>query len=137
MNLSARLKALDDDYMKALSNKTKDEIFTTHAAFGYLAERYGFEQHGVIGISADEQPSTSTISSLVDLMEEHEIYVIYTDPVFADDYEQTLKRELEAQTGQDVEIVKLYFMLGPIDDLDYFEQQEANLKNLKVGLGVN
>ncbi|UCH89927.1 MAG: zinc ABC transporter substrate-binding protein [Thermoplasmata archaeon] len=132
--LSERLEQLDENYTRELSDAGKDEIFTTHAAFGYLADRYSFEQHGVIGISADEQPSTSAISTLVDLMIEHDTYVIYVDPVYADDYAETLSRELESQTGEDVIILELYFMLGPMDGKNFFEQQEANLENLKIGL---
>jgi zinc transport system substrate-binding protein len=136
-DLKERFNDLDNQYMSVLANKTKDEIFTTHAAFSYLADRYGFEQHGVIGISADEQPSTSTIAELVELMVEQNSFTIYIDPVYADDYAQTLKRELESETDSDVKILKLYFMLGPMDGLDYFEQMETNLDNLKTGLVVN
>lgn len=130
----ARLQMLDADYMDSLSNKSKDAIFVTHSAFGYLANRYGFEQHGLIGLAADEQPSTKAIVDLVDLMKDHETYVVYVDPIYSDDYAQTLKSELEAQTDHTVKILKLYFMLGPMDGMDYFEQCEANLDSLEIGL---
>ena len=125
---------LDNDYLTELATKQKNEIFVSHEAFGYLANSYGFEQHGVIGISADEQPSASTYVNLVEMMIEHETYVVYVDPVYSEESAQTLKSELERLSGQDVQIVKLYFMLGEIDNLDYFEQQEKNLDNLKIGL---
>jgi zinc transport system substrate-binding protein len=134
LNLRSTLEQLDADYTNELVNKQKEEIFVSHEAFGYLAHRYGFEQHGVIGLSADEQPSAATIATILDLMIDHETYVVYVDPVYSDEYAQTLKNELEAQTGQSVTILKLYLILGPIDDLDYLEQQEANLDSLKVGL---
>ena len=133
-NLNARFETLDNDYMTGLSAKGKEEVFVAHSAFGYLADRYGFEQHGVIGISADEQPSVSVYANLVDMMIEHETYVVYVDPVYADESAQTLKNELERLSGQSVEILELYFMLGDIDGLDYFEQQTRNLENLKIGL---
>jgi zinc transport system substrate-binding protein len=136
LELESNLRGIDENFTVELSNKTKEGIFTTHAAFGYLAERYEFEQYGVIGISADEQPSTSTISNLVELMLEHDSFVIYIDPVYVDDYAQTLKRELESETGEKVTVLKLYYMLGPLDGLDYLEQHEMNLKNLRKGLGV-
>jgi hypothetical protein len=60
--------------------------------------------------------------------------VVYVDPVYSEDYGQTLKNELERLSGHDVQILKLYFMLGEIDGLDYFEQQTKNLENLKIGL---
>jgi zinc transport system substrate-binding protein len=134
--LEIRLEQIDNAYIQELSRKTKNEIFVAHSAFGYLADRYGFEQHGVIGISADEQPSASTLANLVDMMLEHEIYVIYVNPVYSDEYAQTLKSELETLTGRSVQIVKLYILSGPVDDMDYLQQMEKNLDNLKIGLGV-
>lgn len=133
-DLKARFEQLDNDYMTGLSHVQKDKIFVTHAAFGYLAARYGFEQHGVIGLSADEQPSTSVIADLVNMMLKYETYVVYVDPVYSDEYAQTLKDTLESKTGQAVHILNLYFMLGPVEDMGYFEQQESNLNNLKLGL---
>ena len=132
--LKARFEELDNDYLTGLSTKGKNEVFVSHSAFGYLADRYGFEQHGVIGISADEQPSTQVYTNIVEMMMEHEIYVVYVDPVYADEYAQTLKNELQRLSGQDVQILELYLMLGKMDDLDYFGQQEKNLENLKIGL---
>ena len=132
--LKSRFEALDNSYRTELATKQKDEIFVSHAAFAYLANSYGFVQHGVIGISADEQPSASTYTNLIELMIEHETYVIYVDPVYSQDYGQTLKSELERLSGQDVQILKLYFMLGEIDGLDYFDQQTKNLDHLKIGL---
>jgi len=133
-NLKTRFEELDNNYLTGLSTKNKEEIFVAHSAFGYLADRYGFEQHGVIGISADEQPSASVYANLVEMMMEHETYVVYVDPVYSEESAQTLKNELKRLSGQDVQILKLYFMLGTIDGLDYFGQQEKNLENLKIGL---
>ena len=132
--LRTRFEELDNNYLTGLSTKTKEEVFVAHSAFGYLADRYGFKQHGVIGISADEQPSASVYANLVEMMIEHEIYVVYVDPVYTDESAQTLKNDLETRTDQNVQILKLYFMLGTIDGLDYFGQQEKNLENLKIGL---
>lgn len=132
--LKARFEELDNYYLTGLSTKSKDEVFVSHSAFGYLADKYGFEQHGVIGISADEQPSTQVYTNIVEMMMEHEIYVVYVDPVYADEYAQTLKNELQRLSGQNVQILELYLMLGKMNKLNYFGQQEKNLENLKIGL---
>ena len=133
-NLKTRFEELDNEYLNGLSTKSKEDIFIAHSAFGYLADRYSFKQHGVIGISADEQPNTQVYANLVENMMEYKIYVVYVDPVYTQESVQTLKNELERLSGQEVKILKLYFMLGTIDNLDYFEQQEKNLENLKIGL---
>jgi zinc transport system substrate-binding protein len=134
LTLENKLDQLDNEYLSGLSNASKDTIFVTHEAFGYLAYRYGFEQHGVIGLSADEQPSPTAIANIVDLMIEHETFVVYVDPVYSEEYAQTLKNELQTQTGHAVAILKLYLMLGPVDGKDYLQQQLFNLDSLKVGL---
>jgi len=133
-NLKARLEELDNSYLTGLSIKNKEDVFVAHSAFGYLADRYGFKQQGVIGISADEQPSAQVYANLVDMMIEQETYVVYVNPVYTAESVHTLKNELERLSGHDVQILKLYFMLGVIDGLDYFGQQEKNLENLKIGL---
>jgi zinc transport system substrate-binding protein len=88
----------------------------------------------VIGLSADEQPSASTIATLVSTMIEHETFAVYVDPIYSDSYAQTLKSTLESETGQNVQILTLYLMSGNIDNMDYFEQLEKNLEHLQIGL---
>lgn len=134
--LRERLEAMDEEYMTILANATKDVIIVSHEAYGYLANRYDFEQHGVIGISAEEQPSVTAITDLVDLMETEGIHTVFLDPVYSDDYTRTIKDELEDRTGESVRVLKLYFCLGPVDGLDYMGQMEANLKALAIALEV-
>jgi zinc transport system substrate-binding protein len=136
-NLQTRLEDLDTAYSNGLSNASNSVIFVSHEAYGYLADRYGFTQHGVIGLSADEQPSAATIADIVEEMEEHQIYVLYVDPVYSTEYIQTIKTEVQTQTGQTVTVLKLYLMLGPVDDIDYYAQLQSNLSNLETGLGAS
>jgi len=132
--LEQSLTSLDQQYQSELTSATGMTFFTTHSAYGYIAHRYDLEQHGVIGLSADEQPSTAKLTEIVDAMEEENSYVIYVDPVYSTEYAETLQSELSPRTGEQVEILKLYLMLGPLDDLDYIGQLESNLENLKKGL---
>lgn len=132
--LSAKLTALDANYQSELSNKTNQTAIVAHSAYGYLAHRYEFEQHGVIGVSADQQPGASTIAELADLMMDEGTYTLYVNPIYSDAYIQTLKTEIQSKTGNAVHILKLYLMLGPTDGMDYFAQMEQNLENLKIGL---
>lgn len=133
--LSSLLQGLDDMYSETLESREFNTIFVTHSAYGRLADRYGFEQEGVIGISADEQPSPIAIANLVDRMVSEGIYTIFLDPVFSDDYAKMLSSEVEKITGLNVEVLELYIMTGPIGDKDYIDQMELNLQNLALGLG--
>jgi zinc transport system substrate-binding protein len=134
LDIKSRLEHLDSEYSTGLSNSIKDEIFVSHEAFGYLSHRYGFEQHGVIGLSADEQPTATIIANLIEEMTKHETYIIYVDPVYSSNYAHTIQSEVQAQTGQAVTLLKLYLMLGPTDEMDLLEQMQSNLTNLKIGL---
>jgi len=134
--LQQRFTELDEQYQQKLADRQKNVIFTTHAAYGYLAERYSFEQQSVIGLSGDEQPGSAAIASLVDMMQQENVYTIYVDPVYSDTYAGTLQSTLRQKTGREAEVLELYLMLGPVDELDYFGQQQANLDNLKRGLNA-
>ncbi len=133
-DLKGQLEQLDTAYSDGLSNASQNYIFVSHEAYGYLASRYGFTQNGVIGLSADEQPSATTIATIVAEMEEHHIYTLYVDPVYSSEYINTIKTEVQAQTGQTVTVLKLYLMLGPVDNMDLLAQMQANLESLQTGL---
>jgi zinc transport system substrate-binding protein len=133
-SLKQQLEQLDNNYLNTLSNTSKNTIFVSHEAYGYLTDRYSFTQHGVIGLSADQQPSVKTISKLINEMKEYQIYNLYFDPVYADTYVQTIKNDVQTHTEQTVTLIKLYLMLGPTDGLDYLEQMQTNLVNLQTGL---
>jgi zinc transport system substrate-binding protein len=135
-DLRQRLEDLDARYSEGLNDTEHGVIIVTHAAFGYLANRYGFEQHGVIGLSADEQPSAAAIADLADEMVELGIFTVFIDPVYSDDYARTLQSEVERETGETVATLELYFMAGVVNGLDYMDQMERNLANLQEGLGA-
>jgi zinc transport system substrate-binding protein len=132
--LSNELNTLDESYKTKLQRKVRNSIFVTHDAFGYIARRYGFEQQGIVGVSADEQPSTQVISQLVDMMQQTGTYVFYIEPGYSDIYVQMVKTELQLRTGKTIQVLELYHLDGPIDGLDYIQQMEKNLVNLQKGL---
>jgi zinc transport system substrate-binding protein len=132
--LKQQFEQLDTAYLTSLTNTSNQSIFVSHNAFSYLANRYNFTQHSVIGISADEQPSALTIINLVKEITKYQNYILYVDPVYSNSYIQTIQNEVKAQTGQNVTVLKLYLMLGPTDGLDYLEQMQTNLTNLQTGL---
>ena len=70
------LTALDGDYRSGLTNCRVKTIITTHAAFGYLTERYGLEQIGISGLSPNEQPSPARIAKVQEEAKEHGVTTI-------------------------------------------------------------
>jgi zinc transport system substrate-binding protein len=133
--LNGKLEALDESYKTQLGNDTRTMIFVTHDAFGYIARRYGFQQQSIVGISADEQPSTQTLTDIIDLMQQTDTYTFYIEPGYSNAYVQTIQAELQSKTGKNIRILELHHMNGLQDDLDYLAQMEVNLENLRTGLG--
>lgn len=132
--IESKLNEIDEKYLIELKNKKRDIIIVSHEAFGYLAERYGFKQIGIIGISAEEEPNPRLILEIIELMKKYNLTTLYFDPIYSDKYIKIIKNELENKLGINVNILKIYLCLGPIDNKDYFEQLEENLESLKKGL---
>jgi zinc transport system substrate-binding protein len=89
----AELDALDEQHERRLADCSRREIVTAHAAFGWLARRYGLEQHAIAGIAPDQEPSADRIARLADLVERAGITTIFTEPLVSPDIAETLARE--------------------------------------------
>ena len=61
---------------------------TSHAAFGYLSERYGFTQVPIAGLSPDVEPSAAQLAQVADFVKAHGVTTIYAEtlvePAFAE-----------------------------------------------------
>jgi len=138
-DLKARLDALDTDFREGLQNRTKDTIVTTHEGFDYMAARYNFTAESVLGISPDQQPSAQKIMGIVRIVEDHDLDVVFGEPVYSDKFMRTVAGEVRHQSGRDVQVLVLdgiHGRAGPHANMDYFQMQKDNLKNLKTGLGA-
>jgi zinc transport system substrate-binding protein len=130
-SLKDRLNKLDSDFKDGLKGRKKNDIITTHEGFNYLAKRYGFVTHAAIGISGDEQPSTGDMANLVRMIEEKDLGYIFMEPVFSDQFMETVS----AETGAEILILDgLHGRIGVHKGLDYFEIMYENLENLGKGL---
>jgi zinc transport system substrate-binding protein len=103
---------------------------TSHSAFTYLAERYGFEQHGITGISPEAEPSAAGLAAIAQLVRDHGVSTIYQETLVEPHFAQTVA----ATTGATVAT------LDPIEGItdasagkDYFEVMRSNLATLKQG----
>ena len=132
-----QLETLDNQYMENLSGGFNASIIVNHAAFGYLAYRYGFEQNSILDVLGSQRPDLSIIVDIVELIIEKNIYVIYTNPNYSKYHVDAIIETVEIQTGRELTTLQLYTMLGPINDLDYIEQQEKNLINFEKGIVLN
>lgn len=128
-----QLKDLDEEYRQKLSDCRQKTIITSHAAFGYLAQRYGFTQIGISGISPQEEPSIQKIAELADMAKSENIKYIYLEALASPRLSQTLASEVGAET----------LLLHPLGGLttednkegnNYITIMKSNLNNLVIGL---
>lgn len=128
-----RVRELDKEFKRVLENRHSDYILTSHAAFGYLADRYGLKQLSVAGISPHAEPSPHALIRLLGEVEKHDLQFIFLETLASPATAEVLAREA------DLEIL----ILNPLEGLtreeqqrgeDYFSLMRENLDNLKKAL---
>lgn len=133
MELEKELYNLNDEYCNELSNIKYKEFFVSHAAFGYLAKRYGLEQQPITGIILEDEPSPLELANIIDKAKVLDIKYILLDPKDEIKIAQIVAEEIGAKTEQ------LYNISSPSNEelesgLDYYEMMKKNLQVLKLAL---
>jgi zinc transport system substrate-binding protein len=128
--LRADLEALDAEYKTGLARCANTNVVTSHNAFGYLAERYGLTQVGIIGLTPENEPSPQDLADVTKFVQDHDVMTIYYETLVSPAIAETVA----AETGAKTEV------LDPIEGLsahsqgsDYLEVMGANLANLRAG----
>jgi len=124
------LEALDAEFEAGLAQCVSPEMVTSHAAFGYLAQRYGLTQVGISGLSPDEEPSPGRLAEVAEFVTKHDVSTIYYETLVDPAVAQAVANE----TGADDAV------LDPIEGLtdesaggDYFDVMRSNLESLRSG----
>jgi zinc transport system substrate-binding protein len=129
-DLRSDLEALDGEMEAGLSSCSVDTLVTSHDAFGYLAERYGFEVVGIAGLSPSQEPSPDQLAEITELVRDRGVTTIYTETLVDPAVAETVADEAGVQTA----------VLDPIEGLsdaspgdDYLAIMRANLEVLEAG----
>jgi zinc transport system substrate-binding protein len=132
--LSRELRDLDLEFKRGLRRCKRREIVTSHAAFGYLAQRYGLEQIPVTGISPEAEPSARDLERVVSEVRRRGATTVFFETLVSPRVAETVAREAGARTAE----------LNPIEGLsedelaageNYFSVMRANLAALRRALG--
>jgi zinc transport system substrate-binding protein len=130
----AELASLDQELAAGLADCDREAIVTAHAAFSYLARRYGLTQEPITGISPDAEPDPERLADLVDLIEREGTTTVFYEALVPRDFAETLADEAGVDTA----------VLNPIEGLsndqieageDYVSTMQANLAALEAALG--
>ncbi|MGW4373482.1 metal ABC transporter substrate-binding protein [Streptomyces albidoflavus] len=131
--LTGKLKKLDEDYSAGLKNTDTRTFITTHAAFGYLAERYGLDQESIAGVDPESEPSPARMKELQKIAAEEKVTTVFFETLASDRTAKVLAEDTGLRTG----------VLDPLEGItdksqgdDYLEVMEANLAALKKALGA-
>ena len=134
----SRLDELDEKYSSELGDAPKDVVFVAgHDAFGYLAERYGFRVETLTGVSPDDRPTPRDIERAQEIIEEHDIEYVCSEPLGS----QRAANQLVEGTDA-TEVLPLTAVPGQTEEWKengwgYVELMEnVNLNTLRRALGV-
>lgn len=129
--LRADLVKLDQEYAAGLRTCQRRELITSHAAFGYLADRYDLEQIGLAGLSPEDEPAAQRLAEVAEQAREHKATTIFFETLVSPKVAQTIAREVGADTA----------VLDPLEGLqpgsteDYLSVMRKNLTTLRAALG--
>jgi zinc transport system substrate-binding protein len=132
-HLIADLHALDRAYRTGLAHCARREIVTSHAAFGYLAQRYGLIQVPITGLTPESEPTARQLADVVKLVRRTHATTIFFETLVSPRLARTVAREVGAHTA----------VLDPIEGLtpaeqargqDYLSLMRRNLATLRRAL---
>jgi zinc transport system substrate-binding protein len=128
------LHRLDRDFEHGLAGCERTAFVTSHAAFGYIAHRYGLDMVAVAGLSPDADPSPQQLAEVQEFIEDQDVTTVFSETLGSAEYADTLASDLGVRTA----------VLDPIEGLanedsddDYFSLMRQNLRALEEANGCS
>jgi len=126
-----RLETLNKDLEKALTPIPNKAIVTYHDAFPYFVRRYGLELVGVVEEVPSVDPSPRYLATLMKVIRDRNVRVIFTEPQFNPRLARRLTEDLSIQIAE-LDVLET----GPLTPDFYEEGMRRNLKTLIRVLGT-
>lgn len=136
-SVKSRLQKLDASYVQGLDGcRSRTLLVGGHAAFGYLARRYGLEQVSIYGLSPDAEATPGRLIDAIELGRKSRIKAVFTEANSSSRMATLIAKELK------VEVLPLH----PAANLNkqewesrltFFDIMEENLVNLRKGLACD
>ncbi len=101
------LGLLDDEFGRRLTGCSRRVMVTAHAAFGYLARRYGLTQEAIAGLSPESEPHPRRLAELAEFVRSTGTTTVFTETLVSPRVAETLAREARVTTA----------VLNPIEGL--------------------
>ncbi|WP_034521280.1 metal ABC transporter substrate-binding protein [Actinomadura rifamycini] len=131
--VAKRLTDLDAKFKDGLASCERKGIVTAHAAFGYMAHRYGLTQISIAGVDPSSEPSPARLAELTEHVKEAGATTVFTETLVSPKVAETLAREAGVKTA----------VLDPVEGVeegssdDYLTIMNRNLETLRPALGCS
>lgn len=124
-----KLDILDKKYSEQLKNAKTKSIITSHEAFAYLFNDYGFKQIPIQGINSESEPGLEKMKDIVEFAKREGLKYVFYEELSESKIEETIAKEIGG------EVKMLYTIEGQTEqqvreNKDYFQMMEENLKAL-------
>ncbi|MGN7479655.1 metal ABC transporter solute-binding protein, Zn/Mn family [Solibacillus silvestris] len=133
--LAADLAELHSEFEAMAAASNKKTFFVSHAAFGYIAGHYGFNQVPVAGLNSQSEPSQKELTTIVDLAKKENIQYIFFEQNVSSNLTEIIQKEVKAKTltlhnlsvltKEDIENKENYFTLMR-KNIDVLKQALSN-----------
>ncbi|AUG77139.1 ABC transporter substrate-binding protein [Kitasatospora sp. MMS16-BH015] len=130
--LVGKLGTLDKEFQAGLKDAKTKTFVTSHAAFGYLADRYGLEQIAINGVDPESEPTPARLAEIQKAAKQNGVTTIFFETLVSPKLAETVAKDLNLKTA----------VLDPLEGIkdpgkaDYFSVMRQNLANLKAALGA-
>jgi zinc transport system substrate-binding protein len=132
--LNRQLRSLDRSFRSGVAHCVRTDFMTTHAAFGYLAQRYHLTQIAISGLNPDAEPSPARIAEVQRLAQDHGLTTIFSETLVSPAVAQAIAGDLGLVTD----------VLDPIEGItdqsrgqDYLSVMSSNLAALRKAGGCS
>ena len=126
--LKTALTGVDNQYKQGFTSCQHKTFITSHAAFGYMAERYGLTQASISGIDPEAEPSPAEMANIKSVVEKTGVKTIFTEELVSDAPAKAIAAETGAETS----------VLSPLESKpergDYTDAMTTNLERLKSAM---
>ncbi len=131
--VTAELTALDGEYSAGLASCDRRAFVTSHAAFGYLAQRYDLQQISIRGLDATVEPTAARIAEVQDMAKREGITTIFYETAVS----PAVSRSIAGDAGLRTDVLDP-LEAEPTDTsrgADYLGVMRANLQSLRTANG--
>ena len=128
-SLQAKLASLDKEYRTGLAKCATPTAVTAHEAYGYMADRYGFEQVGVKGVDPEAETSLTRLQEVANIAKAKKVNVLFSESALGDKDTKTLAEQLGIKSE----------VLDPLEiqvdkNRDYLQVMKDNLGKLSQAM---